>query len=453
MSSTDRICAPCAEEGFLCALIGSSPITDQPCNFCGNVRATITLGELADHCDRVLEDYFTVTSLSEDVLVRGEDPGGDPLRDVLDSLRIGASVEVRNAVAETLTDLWFDPSSNEHRYGEEPYFVESSNHAYAYGTEWRDMERSLKTEARLVNPKVSATLKKVFGPIRTHQTWDGDEAIVPLGDGTGTDTLYRARVFQELESLERALYHPAREVGPPPPGVGRAGRMNAQGVSVFYGATRLEIAVAEVRPPVGSHVLLGTFKIVRRLTVLDLDKLEQLAVDARASFFDPSTKEIVERVQFLRSLSRRMLMPVMPDHESSGYLITQAIADFLATDPQLNLDGILFKSVQFREEGEDDGRNVVLFNKASRVAHADQGERSRVVDVELFETDEDGEYWSPNITLASIQNTEPPRTWFREPDKREVSLDIDLGQLGISEVQGVTFQTNDMHVRSYTRPD
>ncbi len=46
--------------------------------------------------------------------------------------------------------------------------------------------------------------------------------------------------------------------------------MNAQGISVFYGATCPDIVLAEVRPPVGSFVDFTCFKIIRPLRFLDL---------------------------------------------------------------------------------------------------------------------------------------------------------------------------------------
>jgi hypothetical protein len=53
----------------------------------------------------------------------------------------------------------------------------------------------------------------------------------------------------------------------------------------------------------------------------------------------------------------------MPDDELSKYLPTQAIADYLATEREPSLDGMIFPSVQVSGKG----RNVVLFRKASCV--------------------------------------------------------------------------------------
>ncbi len=51
----------------------------------------------------------------------------------------------------------------------------------------------------------------------------------------------------------------------------------------------------------------------------------------------------------------------MPSDEPSGYLITQAIADYLAS--QTRLDGILYPSTQVATAK----KNIALFHPSSRV--------------------------------------------------------------------------------------
>ncbi|PPU30572.1 hypothetical protein XcyCFBP4188_22215 [Xanthomonas hortorum pv. cynarae] len=145
-----------------------------------------------------------------------------------------------------------------------------------------------------------------------------------------------------------------------------------------------------------------------------------------------------------------MVMPVMPEHEDNGYLITQAIADFLATHPKLDLDGILFRSVQYQGPGAQQGRNVVLFNKASRVASSGT-EESPTSHVQLFESDEYGDHWNPEIRVMHPEDlTQVPR-WF-DQDERTVALEIDLNELEILEVKGVNFTTEKTHVTKCDEP-
>lgn len=275
MSELNRICAACIKEPYLGSIIASTG-TAADCDYCGKTVPTVVLEELVDRCEHLIETFYEVTSLEDSVVYYDRTPAGDSLRDVLEEL-LGADEAVINDFTESLTDRWFDWSSHEHKYGDDPYFAEISRLPSNLGVEWRKMEMSLRSEARIVNPKVNSILERIFGPLLNYRTASGNGVIVDAGPDTGLPKLYRARVFQSLEALETALAHPSREAGPPPSDVARAGRMNARGVSVLYGASIPEIAVAEVRPPVGSHVLLGAFNITCKLKVLDLDKLEELA--------------------------------------------------------------------------------------------------------------------------------------------------------------------------------
>ena len=60
----------------------------------------------------------------------------------------------------------------------------------------------------------------------------------------------------------------------------------------------------------------------------------QLAVSLNmgGSVFDRTYLPRLQRAKFLKWLSRRITMPVMPDDERFEYLATQAVADFLATN-------------------------------------------------------------------------------------------------------------------------
>jgi hypothetical protein len=136
--------------------------------------------------------------------------------------------------------------------------------------------------------------------------------------------------------------------------------MNARGITVFYGAEAPHVAIAEVRPPVGSRVAVAKFSIIRPLRLLDLTALSN--VHDAGSIFDPTLKDRLERVAFLQSLGHRISRPVMPNDQDLDYLATQAIADFLATENEPQLDGIIFTSAQCQG-----GRNVVLFHNAARV--------------------------------------------------------------------------------------
>ena len=168
-------------------------------------------------------------------------------------------------------------------------------------------------------------------------------------------------MFQSVEKLQHAIEYPDVELGPPPARLAAAGRMNAFGISVFYGAVTADTAIAEVRPPVGSRVLLGRFELTRTLRLLDVEVLRDIYV--KGSLFDPAFSRNLERAKFLAGLSWRMTKPVLPEQEPFEHLATQAIADFLSSEVDPTVDGMVYPSVQ----ASSGTPNVVLFHKSSRV--------------------------------------------------------------------------------------
>ena len=272
---------------------------------------------------------------------------GEPIVDIIQEY---AHIEPEPAedIRSVLEDRHYDRESME--MGEEGLFDEDAHYAEADVDDaesqagWLHFEESLKTEARYFSRTAEWTLKDIFEGITEHQTHDGRPIVVEAGPGARIDAIYRARVFQSADKLKNALGRPDKEIGPPPSKIALAGRMNAYGISVFYGATDQTVALAEVRPPVGSRVVVGRFELIRPVRLLDVEALRVLNVEG--SVFDPSYRSRLEKAKFLKWLSRRIALPVMPDDESYDYIPTQAIADFLASNANPLLHGILYPSVQ-----------------------------------------------------------------------------------------------------------
>jgi hypothetical protein len=184
---------------------------------------------------------------------------------------------------------------------------------------WSEFENGLKTEARSFSRSAQAALDEIFAGVSTLKTKEGAPVVVIAGPGAKITSLHRARVFAaEDEKLEEALKYPWIHLGPPPMLAASAGRMNARGISVFYGAIEFETALAEVRPPVGSQVAIAKFTIARPLRLLDVEALK--SVTTSGSIFDPQHIRQLELANFLGILSARISRPVMPNEEAFEYL-------------------------------------------------------------------------------------------------------------------------------------
>jgi hypothetical protein len=438
---------------------------DGVCFYCGGDGKTFSIGEMADRTEVAFDQHFYRTpdepsGMEYAMMKEGDyvwERKGDSVADVIQDF---AQVETRPAedIQSALEQRHFDMELA--KMGEEQAFAEDTRYAKGDVDDaesyagWRQFERRLKTEARYFSRTAEWKIDFIFEGITEHTAQGGRQVVVEAGPGMQIAALYRARAFQSDEKLEEALKRPEKEVGPPPFRVASAGRMNAHGISVFYGATDPMIALAEVWPPVGSRVIVGRFELTRPVRLLDVEALRSLNVEG--SIFDKDYIQRIKRAKFLEWLSHRITRPVMPDDEPFDYLATQAVADFLATNANPLLDGILYPSVQ----GSLGKQNVVLFHKAARVQPLDIPKGAEI-SASLYDSTEDG--WEINYRVSEEVPFEKPSTIrgaddlidmfprsaeslisyaLEDHDERPPTLRLDASSLEVHQVSGIVFQTD-----------
>ncbi len=286
--ATKHICFECVGEDYLSAEIKEKgPVAK--CSYCKQTAESYAIGELADRIETAFEHHYVRTSDQPDSwqerLLAGRESNYDWEREgvpVIDAIE--AAVDVPREVAEDAQAILDDRHGDfeaaamgeETVFSSESYYEEKSASAREWHEEWNAFEQSLKTEARFFSRAAASHLASVFGGIDKLETSDGHSLAVDAGPQLAIERLYRARVFQADDKLEEALCRPDCHVGSPPANLASAGRMNARGMSVFHGATEDSVAIAEVRPPVGSKVAVAKFSIIRQLRLLDLTALESV---------------------------------------------------------------------------------------------------------------------------------------------------------------------------------
>ena len=369
------ICHECVRDAFLAGEIEQSNSAE--CSYCENHLPSWPLQMLADRVEFAFEEHYTRTNPNpndwQEAMLRDRESDyewerdGDPVQYVI-AEAVGICEQAASDVLEILGNKYYDHEmaqlGEETEFDSDAHYELAGSSTWGWESKWERFEKSLQSESRYFGRHAAAHLRSVFDGIDKLSTWGRSPLVVDAGPGAEIEALFRARVFQSREALKPALCRPDKELGSPPGRFAASGRMNARGISVFYGATSQEVALAEVRPPVGSDVAVAAFKIIRTLRLLDLSALEKAHITG--SVFDPTLSQRMSHVAFLRTLGKKMTRPVMPADQEFDYLATQAIADFLATENNPVLDGIVFESTQ-----ADGGRNVVLFHKASLVREMD----------------------------------------------------------------------------------
>jgi len=362
------ICSKCVGDPYLRTWVEEAGGVGT-CRFCAGHQRGVTLEDLAAKIDTALrENYFSapdtphVVDWSDNTQWWQE---GREFDEVLQEIA-GIEPEISEAVFEYLAENEDCDISD----GEEPFYGDTLlQHAEVHSSRfmdlWLEFENRLKHEVRFFDDHCRDLLDRIFGDLRT---FAGGQAIVTLQAGSDVK-IYRSRLIENESAAERFIRHPEIELGPPPPQHARAGRLNPSGIPAFYGAFSEEVALAEIRPLVGSRVAVGTFTLLREVQLLDFTFLP-FAYHSE-SIFSPKYQEAREKVVFLEGFQGRISRPVLPSDEPLAYLPTQAVAAYFTNI--IGLDGFIYASTQTWAEGHAVGRverencNVAFFGSAAKV--------------------------------------------------------------------------------------
>ena len=414
---TKFVCHGCIGDDFL-----ANEVTEQShprqCTYCHERRQAIPLEELADLIHEALQEHYELTASEPegiDYVLAKEGlwhrPGW-PVEDVIGDMA-GISSEIASDVTERLANLHDDPwaivkDQETALYDDEALYEERGADDLGFHEEWDAFHREIRSHARFFSTYAEKSLELIFGELSALTDYKGRHVIREIAPGGEDNFIWRARKAESAEELKAILGASVRELGPPPTRRARNGRMNAAGIPVFYGAFEADTCVAEVRAPVGSHVVVAKFEVLRPLRLLDFDALKEVYV--AGSHFDPGYAERLGRASFLRSLVQEMSRPVMPQDEVFEYIATQVVAEYLANKVEPRLDGIIFRSSQTGSKGS----NVVLFNHACGVELSALPEEAKVtVDMYFGEEnteDESNDYIADQITILETMPPEPTET-------------------------------------------
>ena len=404
-----HVCHDCIGDDFLSKAVKATG-TPIKCTYCAATKESISLDALSDRVQLVIEEHFVRTPSEPDwmdaILIR-EGMIGNWLPDgqqveclIMDMADV--SEEIAREVANSLHDRYIYRTAEyneENPYASEAHYEESTPNDRGFRISWEYFCNEIMYKERFFPQSAEPVLATLFGELDSLTTYDRTPVIREVNPPDQDFPIWRARTAQSDEELTTILESPGIQIGPPPPSFAEVGRMNPKGVPVFYGAMDPETCIAEVRPPVGSHVVLGKFRLLRQVKLLDLGSLSK--VFANSSYFEPEFGFKAAKAAFIRRLVSEINRPVMPRDVEREYLPTQFIASYLAHRVEPNLDGIIFPSSQTA----DDGQNIVLFNPARGVEpySVPEGSETTVyIDSLVDEEDDDG-----IVIFETVPSTDP----------------------------------------------
>lgn len=366
-----NICHECVGDEFLKKEIRAEGKRGK-CSYCGKSRKVVPLPWLAENISTAIEEHFYLTSneptpleyalLSDKESNYDWERHGQEVNYLIQDMAKVSDIVANDVQAYLSFYSGGDPKDfEENPYGEEACYEERPPDTYGYKESWGFFRQEITFRARFFSQFAEQILNELFSDLNSLKTYDGKSVIRIAGPSSETPYVFRARVSQTHNSLDHILKNSVKELSAPPPKFAKHGRMNASGISVFYGATDAETCIAEVRPPVGSHVVVGKFQILKDIRLLDLNILSEIYI--KGSYFDPEFKGRKGHAAFLQHLVGELTKPVMPEEEIFEYLPTQIVAEYLAEKVKPNIDGIIFGSSQAQNEEQ----NLILFHKSCAV--------------------------------------------------------------------------------------
>jgi RES domain-containing protein/HEPN superfamily RES-like protein len=359
--SDKRLCASCVSDHVLIGRIDRDG-HEATCTYCHKRAKVVSISHAAEWINRVFESYARD---AEDDL-GWLSPGGQTPSQILQQ---DLGIEDANA-ADDLVD-YLHAACGRRRPEDSDYYDKTSEtfelaipRSTAHIDAWGEFTNGVKHRTRFFNQHHEEYLRRIFEPLLAGSLTSGTAPIVELGPGMVITHIYRGREATSPDSLKRLYANPASEMAAPPPRHRRQGRMNAIGISVFYGSTDITTCVAELRPPVGSNVVAAKFELLRTVRLLDFRQLAGSSMPF--SWFEDDVAEKVAYVEFMRRLHDEIRKPVLPGAEALEYLPTQIISEFLASRSGADLDGVLFTSSltsrlhdETEEDADDSSEDVV----------------------------------------------------------------------------------------------
>lgn len=166
------------------------------------------------------------------------------------------------------------------------------------------------------------------------------------------ESLYRARVVDDVKEIgkEKDFYgYGAKQSFVPPPKLARDLRANYRYIPYLYCANYPYVAIAEVRPRLGTTVSLATISVKEPLTLLDF------TIRQRPTKMSEAKKNLFD------DLSELFSLPVTSDDDIVDYIPTQFVAEHAKYK---GYDGIAFSSSVTPEfyDCNPNRFNVVIFN-------------------------------------------------------------------------------------------
>jgi HEPN/RES N-terminal domain 1 len=179
-----RVCHGCIGDPFLSAEVRSEGKRGK-CTYCGRIRRSLSVQELADGIHSVIQSDFNLTATEpqgyELALAQefGWERAGEPVNHIIQEIA-GVDEPIATTIQEHLSDRFGYHAAKEGEedpYGDEACYEGKGPDEWGLRETWDWCRSEVRFRSRFFSPHARSALDDIFGDIGVLRTWEGVPAI------------------------------------------------------------------------------------------------------------------------------------------------------------------------------------------------------------------------------------------------------------------------------------
>lgn len=318
-------CAECFQDAQIRAMIKTNNQAGD-CDFCGQKNIQVYSMESSSDLSDLISGVINVYEETDD---------GEPLFDVLINdwnIFNRALPTVRNLV-ENFCNIIFGDCEHNHNINVKIPHAYLENYGIFSGHSWAEFSEVIKTKNRFYNGYFKADQFVSFLSY----------SITKYPKGTA---FFRARVWSDGHG-----YSTAEEMGAPPIGKRKSGRVNPEGIGVLYLTSDEKTALSEVRASAFDFVSVGTFRLKKDIHVVNISGLNNIS----PALYSSGLESLAANTKVFADIAKEIAKPLRRNDSALEYLPTQYITEFIKSKG--------YSGVEFASTMETGGNNLAVFDE------------------------------------------------------------------------------------------
>lgn len=318
-------CAECFQDAQIRAMIRTNNETGD-CDFCGQKNVAIYSLDSPSDLSDLISGVISVYEESDD---------GEPLFDVLieDWNIFSKTLPSTRYLIENFCNIIVGDRKRNHNVKVKIPHTYIENYGIFSGHSWGDFSEVIKTKNRFYNGYFKADQFVSFLSY----------SITKYSKGV---TFFRARVWSDGHGYN------IREMGAPPVGKRKSGRVNPEGIGVLYLTSDKKTALSEVRASAYDFVSVGEFRLKKDINVVNISGLNNISPALYAS----GLESLAANTKIFCDIAKEIAKPLRRNDSSLEYLPTQYITEFIKSKG--------YSGVEFASTMATGGNNLAVFDEA-----------------------------------------------------------------------------------------